>query len=676
MVLVTHTVHRLAYADHIIILSPDGSITEQGTLEKLKVAGGYVTDLEARYRAASNPEKVNKPLILEKSAVGSTNVMEENVDNELNAAEKDLSRRGGDFSLYSYYLSSAHSVSALIWASCFMIFGISSKLSELLVKFWTAATEKHGNAVDSLYLGLYGMLAILTTAGLVGGLYHYILYFAPKSAQVLHERLVKSVMNAPLSFFASVDSGTTLNRFSQDMTLVDTDLPYALTDFILSVSTGLMSAIIMCISARYFAATMPLVFLLMWLLQKFYLRTSRQMRLLDLEFKSPLFSQFTETLSGLATIRAFGWTPTFKTQHQVLLDVSQKPFYLLFCIQRWLELTLDFIVTGLCLILMVMIVKLRSEIGASYVGLAILNVITFSQSLSTILRNWTSLETSIGAIARIREFVQTTENENQAVENVPLPCSGGGGNSTLWPPSGAIKFYNVSASYHPGKGKDRNLAIRNINMSIQAGEKIGICGRSGSGKSSLLATLFRMIEVEPGSQILIDGIDITRTPRQQLRTALNAIPQEPFTTYATVRANADPLGTHTNNEIEEALRSVELWETVQSKGGLDAKLDSCFFSHGQKQLFCLARGLLRGGKVIVLDEITSNVDVVSDALMQRIIRDKFVDCTVLAVAHRLDTILDFDRVAVMRGGELIELDNPQSLLLSRESAFKELYESR
>lgn len=452
------------------------------------------------------------------------------------------------------------------------------------------------------------------------------------------------------------------------MTLIDHDLPYSVIDFIFSLSIGLMSAVLMCVSTRYFAATIPPVFLFMWMLQKFYLRTSRQMRLLDLEAKSPLFSQFIESLSGLVTIRAFGWASAFEKQNLVLLDASQKPFYLLYCIQRWLELALDLAVTVLGVILMVLVVKLRSDFGAGFVGLAILNVITFGQSLSEILRNWANLETSIGAIARIRDFVTITANENRPDEKQLTRH----GDLSAWPSKGAIEFRNICASYQTGD--KHKPVLRNFNMSIHAGEKIGICGKSGSGKSSLLATLFRMLEVTPDSQITVDGIDITHVARQEVRTALNAIPQEPFFMRGTVRANADPWSTKTAAEIEKALRCVELWDVVQTKGGLDADLDANFFSHGQRQLFCLARALLRGGRVVILDEVTSNVDVISDGLMQRIIREQFAHCTILAVAHRLDTILDFDRIALINDGELIEFDSPQALL-ARDSAFKELYES-
>jgi ABC-type multidrug transport system fused ATPase/permease subunit len=211
-------------------------------------------------------------------------------------------------------------------------------------------------------------------------------------------------------------------------------------------------------------------------------------------------------------------------------------------------------------------------------------------------------------------------------------------------------------------------------MSIKAGEKIGICGRSGSGKSSLITTLFRMLELSEESMITIDGIDITSIPRDTVRSRLNAIPQEPFFVKGTVRSNADPFRQHTDAAIIVAIQKVHLWDLVRNKGGLDTELDSEFFSHGQRQLFCLARAILRKSKMVILDEATSNVDTKSDELMQKVIREEFKACTIIAVAHRLDTILDFDKIALLGAGELKEFDTPQALL-ARPSAFKELYDS-
>lgn len=311
---------------------------------------------------------------------------------------------------------------------------------------------------------------------------------------------------------------------------------------------------------------------------------------------------------------------------------------------------------------MVLVVKLRSEISPGYVGLALLNVMGFNELLAHIIKNWTMLETSFGAIARLMTFSTATANENLTGENASVPDS--------WPSRGAIAFQNVSASYKSGG----DLVVKNLSMNIAPGEKVGICGRSGSGKSSLITSLFRMLELTPESEITIDGIDITMLPRQLVRQRLNAIPQEPLFIRGSVRTNADPYALFTDPSIIQAIRKVHLWPLVLSKGGLDADLDAEFFSHGQRQLFCLARAMLRKSKVVVLDEVTSSVDARSDELMQRVIREEFADATILCVAHRLDTILDFDKIALLGEGELKELDTP-SALLARESLFKELYNS-
>lgn len=272
------------------------------------------------------------------------------------------------------------------------------------------------------------------------------------------------------------------------------------------------------------------------------------------------------------------------------------------------------------------------------------------------------LETSLGAIARLISFSKETATEHLPGEDHHVPES--------WPSEGAIEFSNVSASYTAND----NLVIKQLNMSIKAGEKICICGRSGSGKSWLITTLFRMLEVTEDSSITIDGFDITKLPRGIVRSRLNAIPQEPCFIRGTVHDNLDPLRLHSDTAIIAALEKVYLWELVFSKGGLEVVLDAEYYSHGQRQLFCLAPAILRKSKVVVLDEATSSVDAKSDELMQRVIRKEFGHCTILAVAHRLDTILDFDKIALLSNGELKEYDTPAALLV-RDSAFRELYNS-
>jgi ABC-type multidrug transport system fused ATPase/permease subunit len=320
----------------------------------------------------------------------------------------------------------------------------------------------------------------------------------------------------------------------------------------------------------------------------------------------------------------------------------------------------------LAVILMVLVVQLRDKISPGFVGLALLNVMNFNFSLALIIKCWTNLETSLGAISRLISFSATTKSENTAEERNSVAES--------WPEYGSIEFKNVSASYSfsPLEG---DLVIKNLSLSISPGEKIGICGRSGSGKSSLITILFRMLEVTSGSEILIDGISILSLPRELIREKLNAIPQEPFFLRGSIRLNADPYALHTDDQIITTIKKVQLWDLVQAKGGLDADLDTEFFSHGQRQLFCLARAILRKSKVVVLDEITSSVDAKSDELMQGVLREEFKNATILAVAHRLDTLMDFDRVIVLGEGEIREMGNPRELLESRKGLFWELWNS-
>jgi ATP-binding cassette, subfamily C (CFTR/MRP), member 1 len=325
-------------------------------------------------------------------------------------------------------------------------------------------------------------------------------------------------------------------------------------------------------------------------------------------------------------------------------------------------LVLDLTVAGLTVVLMILVVKLRATINPGFVGLALVNVNGFNLSLTELIKAWTLLETSMGAISRVKSFSTETVAENLPTENEVVPAN------LKWPSKGNIEITNLWAGYKPDVP-----VVKDITLYIPAGEKVGICGPSGSGKSSIIATLFRMLEISSGS-ITVDGLDISRLPRQDVRMHINAIPQDAYFFKGTVRTNIDPLSRCSDDHLKAALAKAKLWSVVESKGGLDAPAEAEMFSHGQRQLFCLARAILHPSKIVVLDEVTSSVDLATDELMQQVIREEFGECTILAVAHRLDTIMDFDRIAVLKAGKLVEFDTPKALM-SRDSAFKALYES-
>jgi ATP-binding cassette subfamily C (CFTR/MRP) protein 1 len=476
----------------------------------------------------------------------------------------------------------------------------------------------------------------------------------PRSATHLHGKLLDTIENAPLYFFTSTDAGQIVNRFSQDLSVIDAELPIAALILANNFFMAILQAIFVCVSASYFSIVLPFVLFLMYMLQKFYLRTSRQIRLMDLESKAPLYSNFLETLNGLVTIRAFGWTKDMEKRNMAFLDASQRPFYLLFCIQRWLMLVIDLLVAALAVILVALIVQFRHSADAGFVGLALINIMSFNMTLSALIIHWTATETSLGAVSRIKSFVDGTRSENLPMESQDVPPE--------WPSEGSIILSGVSASY----ALDQQPALHNISLKIPAGHKIGVCGPSGSGKSSFIALLLHMLEINNGS-VTIDGVDLSTIPRKVLRNRLKG----------TIRQNIDPLNLAENNSaVKEALKKVGLWLIVADAGGLDVPMEAeDLLSHGQRQLFCLARAMLRPSKILLIDEATASVDLQTDRLMQKIISDHFTDCTVIAVAHRLETIRNFDKVVVFENGRAVEYGEPDALLADEGSKFKVLWGS-
>lgn len=487
----------------------------------------------------------------------------------------------------------------------------------------------------------------------------------PRSARFFHQELLSTVENAPLSFFTSTDSGQVVNRFSQDLSVIDMELPLAGLILANNVFLAIIQATLICISTSYFAVLLPFVAFVTYILSRFYLRTSRQIRLMDLEAKAPLYSNFLETLSGLVTIRAFSWTEAMKSRNMALLDASQRPFYLLYCIQRWLTLVVDLLVAALAVILVALIMRFRHYADAGFVGVALINIMSFNTTLSVGIQHYTAIETSLGAVSRIQSFVRDTPSESLFHENHQVLES--------WPSTGGIEVRDISAAY----AADGEPALQSITLHIPAGQKLGICGPSGSGKSSFVALLFHMLEIQSGS-ITIDNIDISTIPRQTLRERINVIPQEPVFLTGSIRLNLSPSSSspHSDTDLQTVLSRVGLWDVVASAGGLDTVMaPEELLSHGQRQLFCLARAMLRDSKILVIDEATASVDVQTDELMQRIIGEWFGECTVVAVAHRLRTIRGYDQIAVFEEGRVIEFGEPGVMLQDEGGRFRGLWDA-
>lgn len=361
-----------------------------------------------------------------------------------------------------------------------------------------------------------------------------------------------------------------------------------------------------------------------------------------------------ETVSGLITIRAFEWQESFERTGIELLDLSQRPYYLLYCIQRWLSMVLDLLVAVLAILLVTFATQITSTTSAGALGVAMVNILGFNQSLAVLISSWTTLETSLGAIARLKNFEVDTPSEPKPLDPKELPDN--------WPSQGRLEINNVTASYTA----TTELVLRNISLAIEPGEKIAICGRTGSGKSSLFLALFRLLELDRGV-ITLDGINIAEIPHNQLRSRLIAIPQEPVIFHGNLRFNITPQRIRSSSNhlpddqtIITALQKVELWDVVFASGGLDADMADIPLSQGQKQLFCLARAILlkNYSRVLLLDEAMSSVDQVTEALMGKIIEEQFKEHTIVSIVHKLNTITGFDRVVVLDEGKVVEIGKP------------------
>ncbi|KAI1777294.1 ABC transporter type 1, transmembrane domain-containing protein [Hypoxylon cercidicola] len=329
-----------------------------------------------------------------------------------------MERQAGDISLYKFYFQSVSPIMAVCWLGLAVIYIGLGRAPQLWLRFWS---EDGMSKNPGYYFGTYVAFATACVIASALSVSFFMLLIVPKSAEVLHGIFLQTVTKAPLWFFSTTDSGQTLNRFSQDMTLFDNRLPVAVYHTIYDVLSVLCSAALIAVGARYFATIIPICAVALYLLAKFYLRTSRQIRHLDLETKSPLYTLLTDTIDGLITIRAFGWKEAFFEDGLNLLDASQKPYYLLFCIQRWLNIMLDLFAAMVAVVLVAFAIKFQGTTTQGALGVALLNIITFNTELTELVNNWTDLEISLGAVSRLRTFLRETPNEDTVNEATPLP---------------------------------------------------------------------------------------------------------------------------------------------------------------------------------------------------------------------------------------------------------------
>jgi ATP-binding cassette subfamily C (CFTR/MRP) protein 1 len=661
ILMTTHSgTHVVQQADQIVVLGCDGRIVEQGSFKKLVCSRkSFLRTIELR--GNKDPDE---PSEAPNDSVEIPTDSVEELDNLLDSAP---ARRTGEFSTYAYWFRSFGLKSSLLFLTATLLAGFFWKFMEIWVQWWSDANASPSASSQrslGFWIGLHIMFALLALLFEFAKFWTILVWAVPHSSAQLHQQILRSVMNAPYWFFVKTNLGSIVNRFSNDMTLIESAGAGPILQASESITILLGSAALILAGSSYASVTLPFLLATVYLLQRFYLRTSRQLRYMDLEAHAPLIDAIQETMSGVPTIRAFGWQSASHRRFLNLLDRSQRPYYLLLCIQRWLSLMLDILTAVIATVVVSLAVSIPSTSSAGSLGLALLNILGFSGQLSIFVVAWTTIETSAGAVARCQNFERTTPNEQSAVE-IAKP-------NQDWPAQGKIIIKDLRATYVPD-GPD---ILHGINLRIPAGAKIGICGRTGSGKSSLLLSLFHMLENIPGDSILIDGVDLTTLPRSSLRERLTAIPQETLIIPGSIRENMDPLQKRTVDEINSALEKVGLASLVADRGGIETNMANLGLSQGELQLFAVARALLCPSKILVVDEMTSSMDSLSEKSILDLVKTEFEGSTVLAVAHRLATIVDFDMIVVLDAGRLVESGQPQELLQKPDGQFRRMWDQQ
>nr|XP_019004389.1 uncharacterized protein I203_02506 [Kwoniella mangroviensis CBS 8507]OCF67850.1 hypothetical protein I203_02506 [Kwoniella mangroviensis CBS 8507] len=675
VVLVTHAIHFLPKVDHIYFMS-GGSIAEQGTYEELSQSKGSAAKLFSEFggsqkddieeqsdESLEEAEAANddRPTGLENSKLTSKAAGTGKLEGRLMVSEVRKTGSVGH-KVYAGYLHAGRSRYTLPLT---LLSATIMQGSQVIATVWlTWWQERRFNQPWNVYQGVYAALgisqAIFTFAmGTIMGI------LASLASQNLHSSALANVFYSPKSMFDTQPLGRILGVFGKDIDTIDNQLPDSLRMMALTLVTLIGSVIIITVFLHYFIVIIFFVGVGYWYFAMFYRTSSREVKRLDSMLRSLLYSHFSESLSGIATIRAYGETDRFVKENAYYMDLEDRAYLLSATNQRWLSIRLDFL--GACLVFAVAIMSAKGGGGLtpSQIALCLTYLTSITQVLGMVTRQSAEVENNMNAVERVLWYADTTSVPQEAAHGIHETTP-----ADSWPQEGAIDFENVVMSYRPGLPP----VLKGLSLSVRAGEKIGIIGRTGAGKTSITMALFRLVEMSSGS-IKIDGVDISKLGLNALRSRIAIIPQEPILFSGTIRTNLDPFNLYDDAVLYDALsRSCVIGDKTSGQQQ-SLHLDSVIeeegqnLSVGQRSLVSLARALVKNvrsqrsdvDKCAIIDEATAAVDLETDSKIQQTIHREFQGKTLLCIAHRLRTIISWDRILVMNAGQIEEFDTPLNL---------------
>jgi len=716
--LATNQLQFLQSCDSVVALG-NGVILEQGTYNDLNTRkGGEIQRLLKEISAASlsnekktSFETTNKLSVIKRNDTNDTYSTKKKDDNLLTKEERNVG--AVSWSVYAKYLKAGggyHVFSVVLLG--FILAGASSLMSVAWITLWTNDANYKKQSLE-FYLGVYAALAI--SLGIFTFLRTILLVrFSVKASYIIHRNILQSIFNAPQSFFDTTPIGRILSRFSKDMYSLDIELSEQL-DLFLFCAISILSSIgvILFVTPWFAVGVLPLAFIY-YRLMNYFRNVSRESKRLESISRSPVFAQFSETLGGFTTIRAYGQQARFIEEFEEKVNQNTRASYCNLVADRWLGCRLDFLGSIIILVAAVLVIHVtissrndkENNNFAPLAGLSLTFAISITGILSFFVRCFSRLEACMNSCERILFYTESIPQEapsnSKALEvyvssnmkkNASWPSLSSDPSafavsscgtvdkrfSLSWPSRGEIVLQNLCMRYR----SDTQLVLKGLNLVIGAGERIGIVGRTGSGKSSLLLALLRLVEPALSGQtkasykapILIDGVDTLRIGINELRSKIGIIPQNPILFSGTIRSNLDPFHLHNDTKIWLALEHCGLKKNVQAMPGMLDGVVSEYgenLSQGMRQLLVLGRALLLQCRILLLDEATSSVDYETDKEIQHTLRVAFKGCTVLTIAHRIDTIMDSDKILVMKDGLVEEFAPPQKLLANEDSSFAEI----
>lgn len=697
--LATHQLSLIGSASRVIFLNGDGTV-DFGTMNELKARNDAFRNLMTYNAEAEKDEEEEKEedeeevegdrefiakqlsrqqTMVDEEAEHHDYQVNEDQDGKLIALERAAENQI-KWRVYKNYIKFGlgifkhySSVPIVVLLTVLAVF--CQLFTNTWLSFWTE--YKFPNKTNGFYIGFYVMFTFLSFF-LLCLEFWAIAYITNEAAIRLNLKAVKAVLRVPMSYMDTTPMGRVLNRFTKDTDTLDNEIGTQLRMLIYFVSTIVGILILCVIYLPWFAIAIPPLGAIFIAVANFYQASAREIKRLEATQRSLVYNNFNETLSGMDTLKALKKEDMFLKKNDQLINRMNEAYFFTIANQRWLAIHLDMIACLMVLIVAFLCVFRVFHISASSVGLLLSYILQIASQLSMVVRMYTQVENEMNSVERICEYAFDLPQEAPLFISETTPRES-------WPEAGTIRFENASLAYRPGLP----LVLKNLNMDIKPSEKIGICGRTGAGKSSIMTALFRLAELSSG-KIEIDGLDISKMGLHSLRSKLLIIPQDPVLFGGSIRKNLDPFDSSTDEDLWNALARSGLIEPEQlefvkaqdpnsenlHKFHLNRPVEDegINFSLGERQLISFARALVRGSKILILDEATSSVDYETDSKIQRTIAREFSDCTILCIAHRLKTIINYDRIVVLDKGEIVEFDTPLNLFNSKGSIFHQMCE--